>query len=51
VRDALLADPQISDTLALGARAFDVIRAALRGKLIHVLVTDEGIATRLLEET
>jgi DNA-binding transcriptional regulator LsrR (DeoR family) len=28
---------------------FDVIRTALYGRLIHVLVTDEGVAARLLE--
>ena len=35
--------------VAGGTEKFDVIRAALRGKLINVLVTDEGNARRLLE--
>lgn len=33
-----------------GEEKFEVIRAALRGKLIDVLVTDDRIATRLLEQ-
>ena len=36
--------------VAGGAEKFEVIRAALRGKFINVLVTDDGIAARLLEE-
>lgn len=34
-----------------GVEKFEVIRAALRGKLINVLVTDDQIAARLLEDT
>jgi DNA-binding transcriptional regulator LsrR (DeoR family) len=33
-----------------GEAKFEVIRAALRGKLINVLVTDDRTAVRLLEE-
>ena len=36
--------------VAGGAEKFEVVRAALRGKFINVLVTDDQIATRLLEE-
>jgi len=36
--------------IAGGAEKFEVIRAALRGKFINVLVTDDRIAARLLEE-
>jgi DNA-binding transcriptional regulator LsrR (DeoR family) len=36
--------------VAGGAEKFEVIRAALRGKFINVLVTDDRIGTRLLEE-
>lgn len=37
--------------VAGGEKKWGVVRAALRGELIHVLVTDEGTATRLLEST
>jgi DNA-binding transcriptional regulator LsrR (DeoR family) len=37
--------------VAGGDEKFEVIRAALRGKLISVLVTDDRTATRLLEES
>jgi DNA-binding transcriptional regulator LsrR (DeoR family) len=37
--------------VAGGAEKFDVIRAALRGKIVDVLVTDDRIAGRLLEDT
>jgi DNA-binding transcriptional regulator LsrR (DeoR family) len=36
--------------VAGGAEKFEVIRAALRGKFVNVLVTDDRIAARLLEE-
>jgi DNA-binding transcriptional regulator LsrR (DeoR family) len=36
--------------VAAGIEKFEVIRGALRGKLIDVLVTDDQVATRLLEE-
>jgi DNA-binding transcriptional regulator LsrR (DeoR family) len=36
--------------VAGGAEKFEVIRAALRGKFINVLVTDDRIAARLLEK-
>ena len=36
--------------VAGGAEKFEVIRAALRGEFINVLVTDDRIAARLLEE-
>ncbi len=36
--------------VAGGAEKFHVIRAALRGKFINVLVTDDQIAARLLED-
>jgi DNA-binding transcriptional regulator LsrR (DeoR family) len=36
--------------VAGGDEKFEVIRAALRGKLINVLVTDDRTARRLLEE-
>jgi DNA-binding transcriptional regulator LsrR (DeoR family) len=36
--------------VAGGAEKFQVIRAALRGKFINVLVTDDQIAARLLED-
>ncbi len=36
--------------VAGGAEKFEVVRAALRGKLITVLVTDDRTATRLLSE-
>jgi DNA-binding transcriptional regulator LsrR (DeoR family) len=37
--------------VAGGEEKWGVVRAALRGELLHVLVTDEGTATRLLEGT
>jgi DNA-binding transcriptional regulator LsrR (DeoR family) len=37
--------------VAGGAEKFDVIRAALRGKFINVLVTDDRIAAGLLEDS
>ncbi len=37
--------------VAGGAEKFEVIRAALRGKFINVLVTDDQIAARLLGES
>ncbi|GAB4542957.1 MAG: sugar-binding transcriptional regulator [Anaerolineae bacterium] len=37
--------------VAGGAEKFEVIRAALRGKFINVLVTDDRIAARLLEDS
>ena len=37
--------------VAGGDEKYEVIRAALRGKLISVLVTDDGTATRLLAES
>lgn len=36
--------------LAGGWEKYDVIRAALRGRLVHVLITDELTARRLLQE-
>jgi DNA-binding transcriptional regulator LsrR (DeoR family) len=36
--------------VAGGAEKFEVIRAALRGRFINVLVTDDRIAARLLEK-
>jgi DNA-binding transcriptional regulator LsrR (DeoR family) len=36
--------------VAGGAEKFEVIRAALRGRFVNVLVTDDRIATRLLED-
>jgi DNA-binding transcriptional regulator LsrR (DeoR family) len=36
--------------VAGGAEKFEVIRAALRGRFINVLVTDDRIAARLLED-
>jgi len=36
--------------VAGGAEKFEVIRAALRGKFVNVLVTDDQIATRLLKD-
>jgi DNA-binding transcriptional regulator LsrR (DeoR family) len=37
--------------VAGGDEKFEVTRAALRGKLISVLVTDDRTATRLLKES
>jgi len=37
--------------VAGGEEKFEVIRAALRGEFINVLVTDDRIAARLLEES
>ena len=36
--------------VAGGAEKFEVIRAALRGKIVNVLATDDRTATRLLED-
>ena len=36
--------------VAGGAGKFDVVRGAVRGRLIDVLITDEGTAIRLLED-
>ena len=36
--------------IAGGAHKFEVIRGALRGKLVNVLITDDKTAVRLLEE-
>jgi DNA-binding transcriptional regulator LsrR (DeoR family) len=37
--------------VAGGTEKFEVIRAALRGQLINVLITDDRTAARLLEDT
>jgi len=37
--------------VAGGGSKLEVVRAALRGRLVHVLVTDERLATLLLRET
>ena len=37
--------------VAGGEEKWGVVHAALRGELLHVLITDEGTATRLLERT